>query len=75
MQTPEDYDTGFICKACGKWFADKDTKHWDTKWTEPDADGEPHLLELINECPLCGEVRSYVPNECVFRGIQTRISS
>src|SRR5215471_5264289 len=34
--TTEDYDTGFVCKACGQWFADKDVKHWDTKWTEPD---------------------------------------
>jgi hypothetical protein len=69
MRTPEDYDTGFVCKACGNWFADKDVEHWDTKWTEPDANGERSLLEIIHKCPLCGEVRSYVPNESVFRGI------
>ena len=62
-------DTGFICKACGQWFGDKDVKHWDTKWTEPDANGEQWLLELIHECPLCGAVRSYVPEECIFRGM------
>ena len=69
MRTPEDYDTGFVCKACGQWYADKDVKHWDTKWTEPEADGEQSLRELIHECPLCGEVRTYVPNECALRGI------
>ena len=69
MRNEEYDDTGFVCKACGKWFADKDVKHWDTKWTEPDATGERSLVELSHECPLCGEVRSYVPNESVFRGI------
>ena len=28
MRTPEDYDTGFVCKACGQWYADKDVKRW-----------------------------------------------
>ena len=35
MWAPEDYDIGFVFKACGRWFADKDLKHWHTKWTEP----------------------------------------
>lgn len=69
MRETEDYDTGFVCKACGDWFADKDVKEWDTKWTEPDEEGERWLTELTHKCPLCGEVRSYVPNECVLRGI------
>ncbi len=68
MWAPEDYDTGFVCEACGKWYADNDVKHWDTKWSEPDANGEPWLLEIIHWCPLCGERRSYVPNETVLRG-------
>jgi hypothetical protein len=24
MGTPEDLDTGFICKACGRFYADKE---------------------------------------------------
>jgi len=62
-------DTGFVCKACRKWFADKDVKQWDTKWSEPDASGERWLLQLIHECPLCGETGSYFPNESVLRGL------
>ena len=58
MWAPEDHDTGFICKACGRWFADKDVRQWNTKWTEPDADGERWLLEIIHKWPLCGEVRT-----------------
>ena len=69
MRAPEDYDTGFVCKACGKWFAAMDVKKWDTRWTESDANGERTLLELIHECPLCGETRSYVPNETVLQGL------
>ncbi|HEY1183873.1 MAG TPA: hypothetical protein VGE89_06795 [Bryobacteraceae bacterium] len=69
VRAPEDYDLGFVCKACGSWFNHEDTKEWDTKWSEPDAEGERWPLELIFRCPLCGEVRSYVPNETVLRGI------
>ena len=69
MRDPEDCDAGFICKACGQWFADKDVMHWNTKWSEPDVHGERWLLELIHECSVCGEVRSYIPTESVFRGI------
>jgi hypothetical protein len=69
IRPPEDYDLGFVCKACGGWFADKDVKTWDTKWSEPDAKGERSLLEITHRCPLCGEVRSYVPNESMLRGM------
>jgi len=67
MQVPEDDDLGFVCKACGAFYADSDVEWWDTKWSEPDADGERSLLQIIHKCPLCGEVRSYVPNEATFR--------
>jgi hypothetical protein len=69
MRASEDYDMGFVCKACNKWFADKDVKKWDTKWSEPDADGERWLIEIIQTCPWCGEARIYVPNESILRGI------
>jgi hypothetical protein len=65
MGPPPDFETGFVCKACGKFYTDREVKEWDTKWGEPD--GERWLLEIIHKCPLCGEVRSYVPNESTFR--------
>jgi hypothetical protein len=69
VRTVDDYDTGFVCKACRKWFADGDVKRWDTRWTEADAAGERTLIEILNECPLCGQMRGYVPSESVFRGV------
>jgi len=69
MRIAEDYDSGFVRKACGRVYADKDVKQWDTKWTKPDTDGERRLLEIIHKCPLCGEVRCYVPNESTLRGL------
>jgi hypothetical protein len=65
---PSDDDTGFVCKACGIWFADHDVKEWDTKWADSSADAEPELLAIIHKCPLCCELRTYVPNECILRG-------
>jgi hypothetical protein len=63
MRLPEDDDTGFVCKACGRFYADKEVEQWDTRWTDPDSEGERRLLEIIHKCPLCSEIRSYVPNE------------
>jgi hypothetical protein len=61
-----DWDTGFVCKACGKFFTDSESKNRDTKWK--DIKGEPWLVEIIDECPLCGETRNYDPNELTMRG-------
>jgi hypothetical protein len=52
MREAEDHDTGFVCKGCGGWFADRDVKEWDTKWAEPDEDGERWLTEPIHKCPI-----------------------
>jgi len=65
--TPDGDDSGFICKACRRFYADQEVKRWDTKWITVDGDPEPTLAEIIHECPLCGEVRSYHPNESTFR--------
>lgn len=67
MCGPEDYQMGFVCKACGSWFAFKSVKDWDTNWCEQYEDRWP--TEGTQKCPLCGEVRSYLPNECVLRGM------
>jgi hypothetical protein len=72
MKTPEIPDTGFICKACGKFYADMEVEQWHTRWTARDGQGEQTLLEIIHKCPLCGEVRSYHPNESAFRGYGPR---
>lgn len=60
-----DDTTGFICKACGRFFSNAEIKTWDTKWGL--IGGEEWPLELIATCPWCGEVRSYEPNESRFR--------
>jgi len=60
-----DDTTGFICKACGRFFSDPEITSWDTKWGL--IGGEKWLLELIAACPRCGEIRSYEPNETRFR--------
>jgi hypothetical protein len=68
MAQPRDDDAGFVCEACGRWFADKDVKAWNTAWSEPDANGEKTLIQIMQKCPVCGEIRSYDPNESVLRG-------
>ncbi len=72
MEASPDDGSGFVCKACGRFFSDQEVKEWDTKWGEPDADGERWLLEIIHKCPLCGEVGSYVPNESTTRSWHSR---
>ena len=67
-------DIGFVCKACGRFYADQDVKWWDTKWSEADNEGERTLLEIIHKCPLCGEIRTYVPSESTFRGLHAPTS-
>jgi hypothetical protein len=58
-------DTGFICKACHRFFADSEVKEWETKW-EP-SQGEDRLVEITHRCPFCGSIQSYIPNEAIFR--------
>ena len=69
MGEPDRHDVGFVCKACGRLYADKDVKHWDGTWTGPAEDGERTLIEIIHQCPSCGDTYSYVPNEATFRGL------
>jgi hypothetical protein len=66
MGESDRHDTGFVCKACRRFYADRDVKQWNTKWTEPAEDGETTLLEIIHECPLCGATCSYEPNDSTF---------
>jgi len=63
----EDYDTGFVCNAYGQWFADKDVRRWDTKWTEPDDQGDRSVLEIRHECPVWGGPKLR-PNRVPFEG-------
>jgi hypothetical protein len=60
-----DDDLGFVCKACGKFYTTAAVKDWDTRWETHAA--EKVLAEIIHRCPLCQEVRGYVPNESVLR--------
>lgn len=60
-----DDDLGFVCKACHSFYTDVQVKEWDTKWAI--RNGEKWLSEIIQRRPLCGETRSYAPNEPVFR--------
>ena len=60
-----DDTTGFVCKACCKFFSNAELKKWDTKWGV--IEGEESLLELIAMCPRCEKVCSYNPNESRFR--------
>jgi hypothetical protein len=46
VRTVDDYDTGFVCKACGKWFADGDVNRWDTRWTEADPEENERCLRF-----------------------------
>ena len=48
---------GFTCKACGHFFSDAEILKWNTKWET--IAGEKWLMEVIAECPHCGETRSY----------------
>jgi hypothetical protein len=47
MREPADYDSGFVCKTCGRFYADKDVKQWNTKWTAPAEDSERTLVEIV----------------------------
>jgi hypothetical protein len=58
-------DLGFVCKGCHKFHTDSEVKEWDTKWEI--RNGERWLAEMVHKCPLCGETRSYEPDESVFR--------
>jgi hypothetical protein len=60
-----DDDAGFVCKACGHFFADFEVREWDTKWES--REGQDALVRITHRCPLCGEVVSYTPNEGTFR--------
>jgi len=64
-QPMADDDLGFICKACGKFYTDAEVEAWDTRWET--KYGQEWLIEIINKCPLCGEVRNYKPIESKFR--------
>ena len=57
-------DPGFVRKARHRFFAHSDVKHWSTKWET--QNGEDNLVKLIFECPHCGQVREYIPNEATF---------
>jgi hypothetical protein len=48
---------GFECKACGEFFSNPEILKWDTKWET--IRGEKALVQLIAECPRCGETNSY----------------
>ena len=69
----DDNDLAFICKTCHQFYTDSEVKAWDTKWEV--RNGEKWLPQIIHKCPLCGEIRSYVPNESVFRFRQKATAS
>jgi len=69
VREPADYDTGFVCKTCGRFYADKDVKQWSTKWTAPAEGSERTLVEIVHQCPLCGATCSHAPNEGTLRGL------
>ena len=61
-------DSGFVCKNCGRFFADAEVQEWDTTWEQ--QGNEPWLRELSLKCPHCGQVRTYRVREATLRGLQ-----
>lgn len=54
-----------FCKDCGRFFANSEIMHWDTKWEA--RQGEDSLVELIAECPHCGKTHAYrIPADVTF---------
>ncbi len=68
LSATDDHDWGFVCKVCGRFFADKEIEHWATRWEE--RSGESWLVEIDCECPHCGQNKAYHPNEGTVRALQ-----
>jgi len=57
-------DLGYFCKACNGFFKLIGTPAISKKYEV--REGEETLVEIVQKCPSCGEVRTYAPYEAIL---------